>query len=336
MIHKKSRVPFLLLVLLFAASGCGPQPAVGQEASASVVPTDLPPSPTPMPATPTQVGNGLVQLTTCQAQCLQPAWLDGNQISYFSIVDGRFHIVDLKGQDIRTFTLPEITAETAWSPDLIWSPNGKQMAFTVNNKEQTQTNLVVHTALNDSSRAIFSTPAWISHVSWAQDGQSVYFVMGKNELLHLGPKAPIVMMIDIETSETEKIFTLPAEATDIAVSPDGGQVVYVSKEGLSLLKAGESQAAVLARDGGSSPAWSPDGRRIAFVSTPKDAQDAHDSELYVINVDGTGLAQWTDHRGYVERQPVWSPDGRCLVFTAESLTADGSIAGDDQVYKVCN
>src|SRR5690348_17310422 len=69
MTYQKFHFPFLVLVLLFAVSGCGAQPAAVQEAPASAVPTDLPLSPTPVPPTPTQASQALIQLTHCEMQC---------------------------------------------------------------------------------------------------------------------------------------------------------------------------------------------------------------------------------------------------------------------------
>jgi len=56
------------------------------------------------------------------------------------------------------------------------------------------------------------------------------------------------------------------------------------------------------------PAWSPDGTRIAFASNR-----AGDSDLYVMNADGSGVTRVTvDPRD--DSYPTWSPDGRQLVF----------------------
>src|SRR5260221_12719056 len=162
MARKKFHIRFLFLVLFFAVSACGPQPAVGQEAPASAVPTDLLSSPTPILPTPTQASNGLSQFTKCESQCFSPAWLpDGTQISYFSGADKQFHIVNLKGDAVRVFALPDLTLEIAWSPD------GKRMAFAAQDEQRTQTNLTVRASQGNSSRVIFSTPAWISYISWS-------------------------------------------------------------------------------------------------------------------------------------------------------------------------
>ena len=63
------------------------------------------------------------------------------------------------------------------------------------------------------------------------------------------------------------------------------------------------------------PAWSPDGRRIVFVST----RDG-DPEIYVVNADGTGPRRLTTTPGR-DAHPFWSPDGTKIVF--QSPRGDG-------------
>ncbi|SRR6266511_1581296 len=58
-----------------------------------------------------------------------------------------------------------------------------------------------------------------------------------------------------------------------------------------------------------SPAWSPDGRQIAFVS----AQRGQEPDIYVMNADGSGRTRLT-HNEYVDGSPAWSPDGRYIAF----------------------
>src|SRR5437773_823208 len=56
------------------------------------------------------------------------------------------------------------------------------------------------------------------------------------------------------------------------------------------------------------PDWSPDGRRIAFVSK----RDGN-SEVYVMNADGSGERRLTRNTAD-DAEPAWSPDGRTIVF----------------------
>jgi Tol biopolymer transport system component len=60
-----------------------------------------------------------------------------------------------------------------------------------------------------------------------------------------------------------------------------------------------------------SPAWSPDGKRIAFYSE----RDGN-AEIYLMNVDGTAVTRLTDTRAD-EGYPAWSPDGRTISFDSD-------------------
>ncbi len=56
------------------------------------------------------------------------------------------------------------------------------------------------------------------------------------------------------------------------------------------------------------PAWSSDGKKIAFVSD----RDG-DLEIYVMNADGSNSQRLTDNVA-VDLNPAWSPDGEKIVF----------------------
>ncbi|NHX37532.1 MULTISPECIES: S9 family peptidase [Halolamina] len=65
---------------------------------------------------------------------------------------------------------------------------------------------------------------------------------------------------------------------------------------------------------GLSPAWSPDGDRIAFLSTRAERpDDVTYSDLYTIRPDGTGLEKVTDSSLAVDGG-TWGPTGRHLAF----------------------
>jgi len=57
------------------------------------------------------------------------------------------------------------------------------------------------------------------------------------------------------------------------------------------------------------PAWSRDGKRIAFVRTIEG-----DKEIYVVNADSSNETRLTFNSG-VDMSPNWSPDGR-IFFTS--------------------
>jgi len=110
-------------------------------------------------------------------------------------------------------------------------------------------------------------------------------------------------------------------ASDVQISPDAAMVAYVRysmsimrdrREGrLWLVNAdGTNHRKVTSADQSeSSPRWSPDGTRIAFVSG-----SAEGSEIYVYWVETGQIARLTQ----LERSPggiTWSPDGSQIAFT---------------------
>lgn len=60
------------------------------------------------------------------------------------------------------------------------------------------------------------------------------------------------------------------------------------------------------------PAWSPDGKTIAFASDRND-----DAEIYLVDADGANPRNLTWRGMTAEITPAWSPDGKQLVFASQ-------------------
>ncbi|NPV87166.1 MAG: hypothetical protein HPY45_14305 [Anaerolineae bacterium] len=65
------------------------------------------------------------------------------------------------------------------------------------------------------------------------------------------------------------------------------------------------------------PAWSPDGKKIAYMSLLEQQQrNDGSSQIHVKNVDGTNDTALT-HDTWANIHPVWSPDGSQIAFLSE-------------------
>ena len=121
--------------------------------------------------------------------------------------------------------------------------------------------------------------------------------------------------------------------TDPQISPDGSRVVYVRKTGdimkdrydsalwLVDAKSGAQRPLVADANTNLAPVWSPDGKRIAYVSTAGGAG----AQLHVIYLDSGASVRVTglpDSPGAM----AWSPSGREIAYTMR-VPAEGAKLG---------
>jgi TolB protein len=66
----------------------------------------------------------------------------------------------------------------------------------------------------------------------------------------------------------------------------------------------------------SHPRYSPDGTKIVFSAF---LLDKLNSEIFVVNADGTGLKQLT-YDGADDESPTWSPDGTAIAWVTTRST----------------
>ena len=81
------------------------------------------------------------------------------------------------------------------------------------------------------------------------------------------------------------------------------------------------------------PAWSPDGKRITFVSY-RDLKQIPErgvirGEIYVMNADGINPINLTRSVDRAERVSTWSPDGKQIAFTSAELFDGHTLVNSD-------
>src|SRR6266851_5751424 len=162
-----------------------------------------------------------------------------------------------------------------------------------------------------------NSPATDDQPAWSPDGTKIAFTSDRD-----GNTDIYVMNVDGSSPTRLTKYGPPWEVGLASWSPDGTRIAYFEEicdpppdgcgGSTQIMNAdGSDDHAVVA--GGSRPAWSPDGGRLAFGT----------GQIWVLSLDGSGHIQVIDPRdiGGQHIEPNWSPDGARIVFVSTGCFA---------------
>jgi Tol biopolymer transport system component len=117
-------------------------------------------------------------------------------------------------------------------------------------------------------------------------------------------------------SGAERLPTAGAATQDPVVSADGRFVAFAYNRNIHVINTdGTGERPVTNEQANDqSPAISPDGRRIAFL------RGSGDLDIFVANIDGSGVTNLTNDPEGSETDVAWSPDGSRIAYTRSGCT----------------
>ena len=237
--------------------------------------------------------------------------------------NGEIFVMNADGRRVRRLTKhPQYDAVPAWSPD------GQKitfMSFRDLHRIDGAINGEIYVMNPDGTNPINLTqsperPDGVS--SWSPDGKQIAFtsaeIFNGDGVFHWD-----IWVMDADGGNLRNLTNHHAQEWSPAWSPDGDQITFSSERDRAweFEVWGNREVYVMNTDGAnlinltnhpardSSPAWSPDGRQIAF-SSDRDGN----KEVYVMNADGTNPINLTNHPAR-DSSPAWSPDGLRIAFS---------------------
>ena len=233
---------------------------------------------------------------------------DGRRMVVIRVVDGReqLFIMDLDGAHPR-----QITTDPYDHEDPAWSPDGKRLAFV---SKAGGGEAIVVSKIDGADRRIVSAKGRRAiHPTWSHDGASLFYCTD-DDLAPPRKNDSDIVRYDFRGGQTHVLITGGVN-TYPNLSPDGARLAF-----RRMVDGVNSEVFIADADGAHArnitnnaafdgwPAWSPDGRWIAFASNRAGAY-----KIYIMRPDGSKAALVADTTGRATA-PRWSTDGRHILF----------------------
>ena len=264
-----------------------------------------------------------------------PAWSPNDERIAFSRVDAHGQ-TDLYTAGAKGRNRKRLTATAAEDTEPAWSPDGRRIAFA--SDRSGNWDLFVMAADGTNVRRLTEGGSHDRAPTWSPDGTRIAFRttrFGDAEIAVLDLADDSVTRLTSERLPTGSPDWSPTDSA-IAFGSEEGNIVVIAPDG--------SDRRVVSTGGGQAPAWSPDGKRIAFVreSVWSIAADGSDrrliagalrasaptwsrtgavtfaaqegNDLAIVDTESGARTEVTASPGE-ERFPSWAPRGNLIAFT---------------------
>jgi TolB protein len=249
------------------------------------------------------------------------------KIAFWDFMSGQIYTVNADGSGLRQLTHTTGGVQAMFPK---FSPSGKLIVFSVGNPTHPWRIWVMHTDGSHQHQLASDTKGFRDSTPvYTPDGRAIVFSRCQ-------PGDGVCAIWKMRADGTNKHALTPYVSSGVhervdfapAVSPNGKRIAFLrfGSNGIQaqiyLINADGSQphAITAPRLEATAPAWSPDGRWIAFNSN----NNRTGSHIFAVRPDGKGLRALTPSRfPHNDAGPSYSPDGKQIAFSSDRRYPDG-------------
>ena len=261
-------------------------------------------------------GSNQTRLTNYPGRDSSPALSpDGTKIAFTSDRDGNQEIFVMNADGSGQTRLTD-SSGIAQTGNPSWSPDGTRVAFT-SGEAYNEGDIHVINADGSGGTNLTNHPSmYLQRPSWSPDGKKIAFTRAETP----GYDAEIYIM-DANGGNQERLTNISGDDGFPSWSPDGTKIAFGSnRDGASydifVMNADGSNQTNITKltyepsdqpyaDFDLDPSWSPDGKKITFITTRNGGVE--NIEIYVMNADGSGQTRLTDSLGD-DSEASWGPE----------------------------
>jgi dipeptidyl aminopeptidase/acylaminoacyl peptidase len=215
-----------------------------------------------------------------------------------------------------------------------WSPDGKWILFETGRLGNSDLAIVSKDGL--STNLLTTSPADEENAAWSPDGKYIAYI--ERSLEHFSGRL-LVAEFDSTAGrfkgDPKVLYTAKDDRgggwsiRTPVWSPDSKSLAIVLQDSgwnkIYLLPAtgGEPHAITSGESEDGDPAFSRDGKRLAFLSNREKPEEQH---IWIASADGSHPHQLASPSPGVDADPIWSPDGRQIYFLHSSTFEPSSLA----------
>ena len=216
--------------------------------------------------------------------------------------------------DLDSYDLEQMTDHPRADRDPMWI--GSEIYFT--SDRDGKNNLYAYDTLTKITEQVTEEDTW--DIRWPSDdgeGRIVYELDGELQIFDVavGESRPLSISVpDDGLYKRPTVKSVGSQIEGFALSPKGERALFVARGDVFTAPIEKGPTRNLTNSSSAHDkwaSWSPDGRRIAFIS-----DETGEEELYIVDQDGSGEPeQLTDNGDAMRYAPIWAPDGKRIAFT---------------------